>query len=217
MVGLSAIAALGSAAVGAIGSAIQNRKARNILAQQKDDNRNWYNTRMSEDYTSRVDSQAVVQRQRELLSEQARNARATNAVAGGSPETEAIAKAQATSSLAQTMSDISAQGAAYKDKVEQEYRAQDAAIRQQQGQIAHNQAVATAQAASQAVNAGINMVGNEAYLGQQRPSAGDLKFAANRNAENTAAGLKEIGQASVQQSQKNLDATIRNSIFKGIK
>lgn len=211
MVGLSAIAALGSAAVGAIGSAIQNKKARNILANQRDENRNWATTRMSEDFTSRVDSQAVVQRQRELLSEQAKNARATNAVAGGTPESEAIAKAQANSSLAQTMSDIAAQGAAYKDKVEQEYRAQDAALNQQQGQIAHNQAVATAQAASQAVNAGITNLGNNIALGAgaHAPKNADRVNAVQAN--------NELAKASSQYEQKKLDSNIRNSIFKGIR
>ena len=214
MVALSAIAALGSAAVGAVGSAIQNKKAKDLIQQQRNDNRNWYNTRMSEDYTSRVDSQAVINKQRELLQQQAENARGRNLVAGGSPEAEAIEKAQANSSLAQTMSDISAQGAAYKDRVEQQYRQQDAQLNQQQAQIHSNQAQAIAQAASQAVDSAVVHGANMKYLG------GTDKPVRNPNAvqaDNLDVANKALAQASAQQSQKNLDATIRNSIFKGIR
>ena len=211
MVGIAtAVATLGSAAIGAISSAQQNKRARSILQQQKSDNQNWYNTRMSEDFTNRVDSQAIITRQRELLDEQARNARGANAVAGGTPESEAIAKAQANSSLAQTMSDIAAQGAAYKDSVEQSYRQQDAALRQQEGQIAHNQAMATAQAAGQAVNAGINLLGNQQILGANaKPSA--------QNVNNGAMVASAANLSAKQNAQTKLDNTIRNSIFKGIK
>ena len=216
MVGIAtAVATLGSAAIGAISSAQQNKRARSILQQQKSDNQNWYNTRMSEDFTNRVDSQAIITRQRELLDEQARNARGANAVAGGTPESEAIAKAQANSSLAQTMSDIAAQGAAYKDSVEQAYRQQDAALRQQVGQIAHNQAMATAQAAGQAVNAGINLLGNQQILGADnyKPTAKQYAKAQSTNYNNAIDGMKAASAQYEAQRVQNQ----RNSIFKGIK
>lgn len=224
------MAALGSAAVGAISSAIQNKKARNLLASQQQDianqkaeNRSWYNTRMSEDYTNRVDSQAVINKQRELLQEQADNVRAAAVVGGASPEASAIAKAQANSSLAQTMSDIAAQGAAYKDKVEQEYRqqesnlnAQQAQLKQQEGQIAHNRAATIAQSAGQAVTSAINVGANNIAMGTGNPSA---KAYTKANAVNSAIaneGAKKMAQTATN-AQKTLDSNIRNSIFKGIK
>lgn len=152
--------ALGSAIYSGIASSKQNRKAQQLLQQQRNDNRNWYNAKMSEDFTMRSDAQAVITKQRELLNEQYKNAQAANAVAGGSDEALAMQKAAANDAMAQTMSNIASEAAAEKDRAEQQYRAQDAALNQQQAQIAADQAKATAAAGAQAVNAGINVLGN---------------------------------------------------------
>lgn len=152
--------ALGSAIYSGIASSKQNRKAQQLLQQQRNDNRNWYNAKMSEDFTMRSDAQAVISKQRELLNEQYKNAQAANAVAGGSDEALAMQKAAANDAMAQTMSNIASEAAAEKDRAEQQYRAQDAALNQQQAQIAADQAKATAAAGAQAVNAGINVLGN---------------------------------------------------------
>ena len=158
---IGAAAALGSAIASAASSASQNNKARQLIAQQKADNKNWYNARMSEDYTMRPDALAVIDKARTLLGERYANAAATNAVAGGSDASLAMQKASANDALAQTMSDIAASSAARKDAVEQAYRSQDAALTQQQAQSYANQAQATAAAGAQAVNAGLNLMGND--------------------------------------------------------
>ncbi len=155
----SGAAALGSAIYGAIASAKYNNKARQLIQQQRDDNKRWYDTKMNEDYTQRTDAQNVINRQRELLNERYKQARATNVVAGGTDESVAMQKAAANDAMAQTMSDIAANASAYKEGVENAYRQQDQALNQQQAQTYANQGAATAQAAGQAVNAGVNMVG----------------------------------------------------------
>lgn len=164
---IGAIAAgtsLASAVYGAIKSANYNKKAAKLIGKQRDDNRRWYDAGMREDYTNRTDAQAVINKQRELLEAQTKRIRATNAVAGGSDESAALAQASANNATAQTMADISAQAASHKDQIEQSYRQQDAALNQQQAQILSGQGQSTAQAAGQAVNAGVNLLGNELAL-----------------------------------------------------
>lgn len=157
---IGGVAALGSAIYGGIKSAQANNNARRLIEQQRDDNRGWYNLRMSQDYTQRADVQAAIKRQRELLNEQYQRAKATNVVAGGTDEALALQQQAANKSVSDTMTDIAAQAANYKDNVEQQYRAQDAALNQQQVQNYQQQAAQTAQAASQGVNAGLGMLGN---------------------------------------------------------
>lgn len=157
---ISAVAALGSAIYGGIKSSQQNNKARRLIAQQRADNKRWYDTKMGQDYTMRSDVQAAINKQRELLDEQYKRARATNTVAGGTDASLALQRESANRATAETMSNIAANAANYKDSVEQQYRAQDAALNQQQAQSHQQQAAQTAQAASQAVNAGINGVAN---------------------------------------------------------
>ena len=160
MAAIGGVAALGSAIYGGITSSKANNKARDLIQQQRSDNKAWYNTKMAQDYTQRADVQAAIKRQRELLNEQYNRARATNVVAGGTDESLALQQQAANKSLSDTMTDIAAQSSAYKDNVEQQYRAQDAALNQQQVQNYQQQAAQAAQAASQGVNAGIGLMGN---------------------------------------------------------
>lgn len=156
---LGGVGALGSAIYGAVASSKANNRARQLIQQQRDDNKRWYDTKMNQDYTLRTDVQNAINRQRELLDEQYKRARATNVVSGGSEESVALQKEAANKALADTTADIAAAGANYKDQVEQQYRAQDAALNQQQAQSYQQQAAQTAAAASQAVNAGLGLVG----------------------------------------------------------
>ena len=160
MAAIGGVAALGSAIYGGIKSANANNKARDLIQQQRRDNRDWYNLRMSQDYTQRADVQAAIKRQRELLKEQYQRAKATNVVAGGTDEALALQQQAANKSVSDTMTDIAAQAANYKDNVERQYRAQDAALNQQEVQNYQQQAAQTAQAASQGVNAGLGVLGN---------------------------------------------------------
>lgn len=153
------VAALGSSIIGAISSSANARKARQLIQNQRDENQRWYNTKMNEDYTQRTDVQNAINKQRELLDEQIKRANARSVVGGASEESVAIAKEQANKSVAEATADIAAAGADYKDRVEQQYRATDAALNQQQAQTYQQQAAQSAQAASQAVNAGINLIG----------------------------------------------------------
>lgn len=181
---LGGVGALGSAIYGAVKSSQANKRARQLIQDQRDENRRWYNTKMNQDYTMRTDVQNAINKQRELLDEQYKRAKATNVVGGGSDESLALQKEAANKSLADTTADIAAAGANYKDQVEQQYRANDAALNQQQAQSYQQQAAQTAQAASQAVNAGINLVGQG--LGEMNIPGADAATSAETQYMNNA-------------------------------
>jgi hypothetical protein len=137
---VGAAAQIGSSIYGAIKSSQANKRAEQLLKNQRDENQKWYDQKMAEDYTQRTDVQNVLRKQRELLQEQYQRARATNIVAGGTDESLALQKAAANEAMGETMADIAANAASYKEGVENQFRAQDAALNQQQ--IANEQAKA---------------------------------------------------------------------------
>ena len=146
---IGAAAQVGSSIYGAIKSSEANKRAEHLIQSQRGENKKWYEQKMNEDYTQRTDAQNVLRKQRELLQEQYQRARATNAVAGGTDESLALQQAQANETMGETMANIASQASAYKEGVEQQYRAKDDALNQQQIQVEQNKANAIAQAAGQ--------------------------------------------------------------------
>jgi len=157
--GIGGLMQLGSSIYGSVASAKQNKEAQRELDARRAENKRWYEQKMNEDYTMRSDVQNVLRKQRELLQEQYQRARATNVVAGGTDESLALQQQAANEAMGDTMADIAANAAAHKDAVESDYRANEAALSQQQQNIYTGQAQATAQAASQAANAGAALLG----------------------------------------------------------
>jgi len=211
---IAGIGALASAVGGAIASSRVNNKARELIEKQRQDNRNWYNARRAEEYTQRTDAQNVIDKQRQLLEERYKAARATNAVGGGSDESIALQQAAANDSLAQTMSNIASNASAYKENLEREYKAKDDALNQQQAQSFQQQGQASAQAAGQAVNAGVNLLGNSIVNGDTS-SAPNTPAAANPA---QVARQQIIASDSAAMNQSALDATIKaNALSNPIK
>ena len=137
---IGAAAQVGSSIYGAIKSSQANKRAEQLLQNQRDENQKWYDQKMAEDYTQRTDVQNVLRKQRELLQEQYQRARATNLVAGGTDESLALQQAAANEAMGDTMADIAANASSYKEGVENQFRSQEAALNQQQ--IANEQAKA---------------------------------------------------------------------------
>lgn len=146
---LGAATQVGASIYGAIKSSQANKRAQKLLQNQRDENQKWYDQKMSEDYMQRSDVQNILRKQRDLLDEQYKRARATNLVAGGTDESLALQQQAANQTMADTMGNIAAQASSYKDSVEQQYRAQDAALNQQQIGVEQANAKAIAEAASQ--------------------------------------------------------------------
>lgn len=151
-----------------------NNASRGITLDAIKENQAWWDLKRPQDYTARADVQAAINRQRQILDEQYRNARATNAVAGGTDAQLALQKEAANRSLAQTTTDVAANSAAWHDANEDKFRARDAALKDQLSQSYQQQAAAISQAGSQAVSSGIQLAGQGAYL-SELDKAGVLK------------------------------------------
>jgi len=156
--GIGLTAALGGAIYGGVKSGKYNQHADYIDYERSKENENWYNIKRAQEYTRRSDVQAMINTQRQLLQEQDRRNRAINAVAGGTDASLAAGRQAAAQSLASTMSDAASQASEYNDSIERQYRMQKEAIQHQKQQNLRQRAAATAQAASQVVNAGLEMV-----------------------------------------------------------
>lgn len=167
---IGAIASVASGIYGAINSAVKGNQSRALIAQQRKDNKSWRDSEMSKDYMSRTDTQAVLKKQKEMLDEYYNRADKTSAITGATDESKAIAKAAANKSLENTMTNIAGSASAYKDSVDQQYRAQDNALNQQQAQSKMNESAQVAQAAGQAVSAGLSLAGSGIGAQTSNPS-----------------------------------------------
>lgn len=192
--------ALLSSIYGGLKSAAANRRANQLLAKQRFENKKWYDTKMAEDYTLRTDAQAAINRARQNLEEWNKRIRKTGVVSGATDEAVAMQKEAANKTISDVYTDLGSQASAKKDQAEAQYRAQDSALNQQQVQSHQQQAAQTAQAASQAVNAGIGLAGNAiAMQGGGVPKGattdhvvGELPNAAV-NTDLTSAGNAQLG------------------------
>lgn len=146
---IGAAAQVGSSIYGAIKSSQANAKAQQLLTNQRDENRKWYDERMAEDYTRRADIQNLLRKQKDLFNDQYKRARATNIVAGGTDESLALQKAAANEAMGETMADIAAQSTEYKQEIEDQFRAKDDAFNQQEVGIQQQKAQSIAAAAGQ--------------------------------------------------------------------
>ena len=140
-----------------------------MIQNQRDENRKWYDQKMAEDYMQRSDVQNVLRKQRELLNEQYQRARATNIVAGGTDESLALQQQEANETMGDTMANIAANASDYKDSIEQQYRANDAALNQQQIGVEQGKAQSIAQAAGQVGSAVSGLVTGAKASGASRP------------------------------------------------
>lgn len=154
----------GSAIYGAIKSSQANKKAMELLQNQRDENKKWYEQRMAEDYTQRADVQNVLRKQKEMLSEQYKRARATNVVAGGTDEALVLQQREANEILGDTTANIAAQSEAYKEGIENQYREREGELAQQEIANYQNQAQAISTAAGQ-VGSAVSGLANGIGLG----------------------------------------------------
>jgi HSP90 family molecular chaperone len=146
---LGTAAQVGGAIYGAVKSSEANKKAMDLIAKQRDENKKWYEAKMAEDYMQRADVQNVLRKQKELLADQYQRAKATNLVAGGTDESLALQQQAANAQMGETMSNIAAQASSAKDAAETAYRTQDAALTKQQIGVHQDEADAIAKAAGQ--------------------------------------------------------------------
>ena len=116
---------------------------------EKKENRKWYEQEMAQDFMLRADAQNILRKQKELLNEQYQRARATNVVAGGTDESLALQQQAANQTLGETMANMAAQSEAHDEAVENQFRATEASLNQQERAVYQGQASQIAQAAGQ--------------------------------------------------------------------
>lgn len=158
--GLGLATSIGSAITGAVVSSKKNREAAAIREQQREKNEAWYNAKKAEDLTQRADVLAMINKQREMLKDRYSASRAANIVAGGTDESLALQQEAANQALAETMSNIAAEGVQEKREAENQYLQRDNALDQAELAQKQQEAANAAQAAGQLASAGINVAGN---------------------------------------------------------
>lgn len=145
---------------GAIGSARAQKKADQMVAQQKEKNQAWYDRNYNQNYLERSDAQQVLENTRKFYDERVQRAAGTNTVMGGTDEALAMEKAAANQAVAETMAGINSEAANHKDMIEQNYLNVDSAISQQQIAGQQQRAQNISQAASNTSKLGANIVGS---------------------------------------------------------
>lgn len=150
--------------LGGVWGAIEGRKAakkqRGILKDAKASNQAWYNKNYNERGTERRDSQQALELMRKRLDERSLRDKATNAVMGGTSESEAIGKQANSMALADATSSLDASMSQRKDQIEGAYMGQEAALTEAAMNIEANRAKNIAAAAGQMSSGAAGIVGS---------------------------------------------------------
>lgn len=144
---------IGSSIFGGINASKAMNRVRDNIKAQRTENQNWYNRRYNEDATQRADAQSLLNNTRELLMRKAQNAAAANAVMGGTDEAAALDKADSNDVLANTVDKLNTAADARKDRIESDYRANDAEYQSQLNQLEKDKAAAITSAVNGAATA----------------------------------------------------------------
>lgn len=119
---------IGSSIFGGISASKAMKKVKSNLEDRQKQNEAWYNRRYNEDATQRADAQRILAKTEESIRNRNRQAAATQAVAGGTEESVAAAKAANNEALAEAVSQIAVAGDRRKDAIEEQYMQKDAAL-----------------------------------------------------------------------------------------
>lgn len=152
----SALGAVGSIFGGIAASKAAKKAKENVEAQQRE-NRDWYDRRYNEDATQRADAQRILTLTEDNIRRRNRAAAGAQAVAGGTEESVAAAKAANNQALADAAAQIAVAGEQRKGAIEGQYRQSDAALRQQLNNIETGRANAIASAVQGLGNATAGM------------------------------------------------------------
>lgn len=140
---------LASSLYGAHKDATSAKEQEKELARQRAANEAWYNRNYYQDYLNTVEAQNALKRVRNAWDERTREARARQAITGGTPEqAQAVAEAGG-EAMGETIGNLAAQGQQNKAAIDAQKLAMDMNLSQQAAQIAENR-----QAAAQQLMAG---------------------------------------------------------------
>lgn len=154
---------LASSLYGAHKSAAEAKKQEEELARQRAAKEAWYNRNYYQDYLNTVQAQNALKQYRNAWAERTKEARARQAISGGTPEqAQAVAEAGG-EAMGNMVGNLAAKGQQDKAAIDAQKLAMDANLSQQAAQMAENKQ----SAASNLMANGANLItsGLQAYGG----------------------------------------------------
>lgn len=153
MLGLAgAVIGLGGTIFGAAQQRKAAREQEKALEKQRAVNEAWYNRNYYQDYLNTVEAQNAMRRYRNAWADQTREARARQAVTGGTPE-QAVAVAEAGGeAMGNMIGNLAAAGQQNKQAIDAQKMAMDTNLANQQAQIAEAREAANAILLSNSAN-----------------------------------------------------------------
>lgn len=136
----------GASIYGGISAAKAMNQVKNNIETQRKKNQDWYDRRYNEDATQRADAVQVLTQTQDMLRQNSEQAAGSAAVGGGTDESVAQAKASATKTVGDVMSNMNAQASSRKDSIEQQYMQNDDNYANQLNKLTTDKADAISQA-----------------------------------------------------------------------
>lgn len=187
----SAVLGAAGAGYGAWKSADEAKKQEAELARQRAANEAWYQRNYYQDYLNTVEAQNALKQYRNAWAERTKEARARQAISGGTPEqAQAVAEAGG-EAMGETVGNLAAQGQQNKAAIDAQKLAMDNNLSQQAAQIAENRQAA----ASNLMSAGAGLVTSglqaiDGGIGYASKDAVKKVADATREVQNAALNMK---------------------------
>ena len=179
---------LASSLYGAHKSAKAAKEQEAELARQRAANEAWYNRNYYQDYLNTVQAQNALKQYRNAWAERTKEARARQAISGGTPEqAQAVAEAGG-EAIGNMVGNLAAQGEQNKAAIDAQKLAMDNNLSQQQAQIAE----ARQQAASNLMSSGAGLITS----GLQSLDGG-IAYAGKDAVKKVADATKEVQNAAL--------------------
>ena len=121
---------LGNAIFGGVSSHNARKAQKRQTAWQRRVNRDWYNRRYNDSMTERADMQRLLSKTNDAIAKRNRAAAGKRSVVGGTDASLASTQQANAAQMANAMSNLAAQDAARKDKIEDAYITRDMNIEQ---------------------------------------------------------------------------------------
>lgn len=173
---------------GAHKSATAAKEQEAELARQRAANEAWYNRNYYQDYLNTVQAQNALTQYRNAWAERTKEARARQAISGGTPEqAQAVAEAGG-EAMGNMVGNLAAQGEQNKAAIDAQKLAMDNNLSQQAAQIAENRQ----QAASNLMSSGASMLTS----GLQAMDGG-IGYADKKSVQAVADATKEVQNAAL--------------------
>jgi hypothetical protein len=145
---------LASTLYGAHKSASEAKKQEQELARQRAANEAWYNRNYYQDYLNTVQAQNALKQYRNAWGERVREARARQAITGGTPEQAAAVAEVGGEAMGNMVGNLAAKGQQDRVAIDAQKLAMDNNLSQQQAAIAE----ARQQAASNLMSSGVSLI-----------------------------------------------------------